>query len=136
VSYLVDANILSEMTKPAPDAKVVEWLSAHEAELVIDPIILGELCTGILALPAGRKRTQLEQWFAAVVEAIDCLAWDSNVSLRWASLVVGLRRKGDSLPILDSMIAATALTHNLTVATHNIRDFERCGARVVDPFAG
>jgi predicted nucleic acid-binding protein len=42
----------------------------------------------------------------------------------------------NTLPMLDSMIAATALTHNLTVATHNVRDFERCGARVVDPFAG
>lgn len=115
---------------------MVEWLSAHEAELMIDPIILGELCTGILALPAGRKRAQLEQWFAAVVESIDCLPWDANVSLRWASLVVELRRKGESLPMLDSMIAATALTHNLTVATHNVSDFERSGARVVDPFEG
>lgn len=103
---------------------------------MIDPIILGELCTGILALPAGRKRAQLEQWFAAVVEALDCLPWDANVSLRWVRLVVGLRRKGESLPMLDSMIAATALTHSLTVVTHNVRDFERSGARIVDPFAG
>lgn len=136
MSYLVNANILREVTKPAPDAKVVAWLSAHEAELMIDPIILGELCTGILALPVGRKRAQLEQWFAAVVEALDCLPWDANVSLRWVRLVVGLRRKGESLPMLDSMIVATVLTHSLTVVTHNVRDFERSGARIVDPFAG
>ena len=135
MTYLVDANVISEPTKPAPSSKVVDWLSTNEGNLVVDSIILGELCIGILALPRGRKRTQLEQWFDDVAQTIDCLPWDAAISRGWAKLVVDLKRKGDKLPLLDSMIAATALQHELTVATRNIRDFERAGVMVLDPFA-
>jgi len=109
--YLVDANVLSEPTKPAPNASVIEWLSTHEGDLFVDSIILGELCIGILALPPGRKRARLEQWFEALAETIECLPWDVAISRRWARLVVDSRRKGRSLPLLDSMIAATAEGH-------------------------
>ncbi|MDO8835326.1 MAG: type II toxin-antitoxin system VapC family toxin [Vicinamibacterales bacterium] len=132
--YLVDANVLSEATKPAPNTIVVDWLRAHEGELVVDAIVLGELRVGILGYPAGRKRQQLERWFASLVESVECLPWDARVSLRWADLVARLRRRGQSLPLLDSMIAATALEHGLTVATRNVRDFRRAGVPVVDPF--
>jgi toxin FitB len=106
----------------------------NERNLVVDSIVLGELSVGIFALPAGRKRTQLEHWFDAVAQTIDCLPWDAAVSRRWARLVVELTRKGRTLPVLDSMIAATALHHDLTVATRNMRDFRKTGVRVVDPF--
>ena len=132
--FLVDANVLSEPTKPAPNSRVVEWLGANERDLVVDAIVLGELRVGILALPAGRKRSRLEQWFDAVAATLDCLPWDAPVSRRWARLVVELRRKGRTLPVLDSMIAATALHHDLTVATRNTRDFRKTDVRVVDPF--
>ena len=135
MTYLVDANVLSEPTKPVPSSKVVDWLSANEQNLVVDSIILGELCVGILALPRGRKRTQLERWFADVVQAIDCLPWDVTISRQWAKLVVDLKQKGDRLPLLDSMIAATALQHGFTVATRNTRDFNKTGVQVLDPFA-
>ena len=134
MTYLVDANVLSEATRPAPNAHVVEWLGAHEDELVVDAIVLGELSIGILALPAGRKRARLERWFDAVVHTLDCLPWDDAVSRRWARLVVDLKRKGQTMPILDAMIAASALQHGLTVVTHNIRDFKRAGVPVFDPF--
>jgi predicted nucleic acid-binding protein len=135
MTYLVDANVLSEPTKPVPSSKVVDWLSANEQNLVVDSIILGELCVGILALPRGRKRTQLERWFADVVQAIDCLPWDVTISRQWAKLVVALKQKGDRLPLLDSMIAATALQHGFTVATRNTRDFNKTGVQVLNPFA-
>jgi len=135
MTYLVDANVLSEPTKLAPDAKVVGWLSAHEGDFVVDAIILGEICLGVLALPGGRKRAQLEAWFENVAQTIECLPWDAAVSRRWARLVSELRRKGRVMPLLDGMIAATALQHNLTVATRNIRDFHKAGVRVLDPFA-
>jgi hypothetical protein len=133
--YLVDANVLSEPTKPAPSGRVVQWLSANERNLVVDSIILGELCIGVLALPRGRKRTQLERWFAAIAQTVNCLPWDAAIGRRWAELVVDLRRKGDAMPLLDGMIAATALQHNLTVATRNTKDFGKAGVKVVDPFS-
>ncbi len=134
MTYLVDANVLGEPTKPAPNQKVVDWLRAHEADVVVDAIVLGELQLGILARPSGRKRTELERWFDSVVAALECLPWDGAVSRRWAELVAQLRRRGRSLPLLDSMIAATALEHGLTVATRNTRDFKITGVRVVSPF--
>jgi toxin FitB len=135
MTYLVDANVLSEPTKPVPNNKVIDWLTANEGNLVVDAIIVGELYVGILALPRGRKRTQLERWFADVVQTIDCLPWDATISRRWAKLVVDLKQKGDKLPLLDSMIAATALQHGFTVATRNTRDFNKTGVQVLNPFA-
>jgi len=134
MTYLADANLLSEPTKSAPNTKALGWLTAHEAELVVDPVVLGELSVGVLTLPRGRKRMRLERWFAAVAGRVECIPWDAAVGLRWARLVADLRAAGRAMPILDSMIAATALTHDLTVATRNVRDFRAAGVRVIDPF--
>jgi predicted nucleic acid-binding protein len=134
MTYLVDANILSEPTKPAPNRKVIAWLAANERDLVVDSIILGELRMGILSLPAGRKRTDLERWFEEVARTLECLPWDAAVARRWAELVVRLKRNGRVMPLLDGMIAATALTHNLAIATRNVDDFERAGVEVLNPF--
>jgi len=132
--YLVDANVLSEPTKPAPSGQVIAWLREHERDLVIDSVVFGELYIGLIALPLGRKRAGLEAWFAAVVERIQCLPWDAAVARRWAELIVGLKKSGQAVPVLDGMIAATALHHGLTVATRNGRDFEKAGVSIVDPF--
>ena len=132
--FLVDANVLSESTRLAPSPKAVEWLRRNERKLLVDSIILGELQVGILSLVPGRKRTALESWFDSMINTIDCVPWDRSVSLRWAKLVSDLKRRGKRLPLLDSMVAATALTHNLTVATRNIRDFRAARVKVVDPF--
>jgi hypothetical protein len=134
MTYLVDANVLSEPTKPAPSRKVIDWLKANERHLVVDAIILGELSIGILALPRGRKRRQLEQWFESLTQTIECLPWDAAISRRWAKLVVDVKQKGETMPLLDGMIAATALQHDLTIATRNVRDFQKAGLRPLDPF--
>lgn len=76
MKYLVDANILSEPTKPTPDPRVVAWLRANEPDIAVDPVILGELRFGILILPSGRKRTALERWFDAGVGVLHCLPWE------------------------------------------------------------
>jgi len=132
--YLVDANVLSEPTKQVADKRVIAWLDANESNLIVDSIIIGELRIGILALPRGRKRDRLEQWYETVIETIECLPWDAMVSRRWAALVVELRRKGETVPLLDGMIAATALQHDLTVATRNTRDFKKTGVKTLNPF--
>jgi toxin FitB len=136
VTYLVDANILSEPTKPSPDSNVVGWLRDNEREIVVDPVILGELRFGILLLPAGKRRSKLERWFERGVQRLQCLPWDGETGLRWASLLAKLRINGLAMPIKDSLIAATALVHNLIVATHNRPDFKNAGVKVVDPFEG
>jgi predicted nucleic acid-binding protein len=133
VTYLTDANILCEATKPTPNAKVLEWLRRNERELVVDPIILGEIQFGILLLPKGRRRQHLERWFETGVVRIACLPWEAATGLRWARLLAKLRASGEAMPIKDSMIAATALAHGLTVATRNSRDFAKAGVPVLNP---
>jgi predicted nucleic acid-binding protein len=135
VTYLVDANVLSEPTKPSPEASVVEWLRRHEREIAVDPIILGELRFGILLVPRGQRRARLERWFDEGVGRLQCLPWELQTGLRWAELVARLRRSDRAMPIKDSLIAATALVHGLAVATRNRTDFEKAGVKIVDPFA-
>jgi len=135
VTYLVDANVLSEATRPEPRAKVLTWLRQHEDELAVDPIILGEIRFGIHLLPAGARRRRLERWFDDGVARLVCLPWEAATGLRWAKLLADLRASGRSLTIKDSLIAATALVHGLTVVTRNTSDFKVSGARVLDPFA-
>ena len=135
MTYLVDANVLSEATRPEPDAKVVSWLRENERELAVDPIILGEIRFGIYLLAPGRRRRRLERWFDEGVAKIVCLPWEAATGLRWAKLLADLRASGRSLPIKDSLIAATALVHGLTVVTRNTPDFRVTGVRVLDPFA-
>ena len=133
--FLVDANVLSEATRPGPDPRVLEWLAQHEREIAVDPVILGEIHFGILLLPIGARRARLERWFQEGVERIHCLAWEAATGLRWARLLAELRTSGRSMPIKDSLIAATALVHGLAVATLNRRDFEQAGVEIIDPFA-
>lgn len=135
MKFLVDANVLSELSRASPSPEVIDWLRRHEAELAIDPFILGELRFGVLLLPKGRGRTALEQWFATTVKTIPCVTWTAETALRWSSLLAALRRRGKAMPIKDSLIAASALEHDLTVVTRNVRDFSAAGVRLVDPFA-
>jgi predicted nucleic acid-binding protein len=136
VKYLVDANVLSEPTKPAPVQRVVDWLIENEADLSVDPVILGEIRFGIHLLPAGKRRRRLEQWFEHGVTRIACVPMTADTGLRWARLLADLRAANRAMSVKDSLIAATALVHRLTVATRNTRDFRFSGAKVLDPFAG
>ena len=135
MKHLVDANVLSEATKPGPDPRVVEWLRRNERSIVVDPVVLGEVRFGILLLPRSARRTKLEQWFEQGVGRIQCLPWDSAVGLRWAQLLADLRARGRAMPIKDSLIAATALVHQLPIATLNRRDFEAAQVQITDPHA-
>lgn len=135
MSYLVDANVLSEATKPGPDRRILAWLRAHETELVIDPVILGELRFGILRLPRGARRQRLERWFDGGVGRLHCVPWDAATGSRWAQLLAELRARGRAMPIKDRLIAATALAHGLALAALNLRDFEPAGTELIAPMA-
>lgn len=134
MKFLVDTNILSEPTKPEPEPRVLEWLRHNEPALVVNPIVLGELEYGILLLPASRRRTRLQHWFADGVRRIRVVDWDADTASKWAELLARLKRRGLAMPIKDSLIAATALTHGLTVATRNTGDYQNAGVALVDPF--
>ncbi len=134
MTCLVDANVLCEAAKPSPDTRVIEWLTRNERDLVVNPVILGEVRFGILLLPSGRRRKKLESWFDEATRRIHCVPWDAETGLRWAELLAYLRTLGRPMPIKGSLIAATALTHGLQLATRNRRDFEACGVELVDPF--
>ena len=136
MTYLTDASILSEVTLPEPDARVLDWLRRREQEIVVDPVILGDLRFGILLLPHGFRRQQLDRWFDGVVSRVTCLPWEVSTGLRWAKLLADLRASGQTMSVKDSLVAATALTHGLTVATRQVRDFAKTGVPVLDPFQG
>ena len=129
-------NVLSEPTRGMPEQRVIEWLRQNERDLAVDPVILGEVWFGIRLLPKGRRRARLEAWFDAGVRRLQCLPWEANTGLRWAELLDRPRSTGRAMPIKDSLIAATALVHDLVVVTRNRTDFEHARVRLLDPFTG
>jgi toxin FitB len=134
VKYIVDANVLSEGTKSHPVAAAIEWLSANEAEIVVNPIILGELHFGILQLPAGRRRNRLEQWYSGGLKRLYVVEVDADTAEIWARILAELKRKGRSMAVKDSLIAATARQFGLAIATRNTRDFAAAGVSTINPF--
>ena len=130
----MDANVLSEGTRPSPAPQVLDWLANNEAELAVNPVILGEIEYGILRLPEGARRNRLLEWFQLGVQKIHVFVFDEATASTWARLLAQLRNNGRSMPVKDSMIAASALTHNLTVVTRNTHDFTATGLPVLNPF--
>ena len=134
MKFLVDANVLSEATKPNPNPKVVGWLAAHETQLAINPIVLGELRFGILLLPKGKRRSELLAWLDSGIRYLQMLDFDATTSENWAQLLADLRKQGRAMPVKDSLIAATARQFQLPIATRNAKDFAFAGVKVVNPF--
>jgi predicted nucleic acid-binding protein len=132
--YLVDADVLSEATKPEPAKKVVDWLVKNDRDLAVNPIILGELEFGILLLAAGRRRKRLLEWFESGVGQLNVIALDGTTATIWAKLLADLKRKGRAMPVKDSLIAATARQFQLTIATRNVSHFRHAGVQLFNPF--
>lgn len=132
-AYLLDTNVISELRKPRPHGAVVQWLEAlNDEQLYLSAVTLGEIQAGIELTreQAPEKAEDIERWLDQVAEAYNVLPMDATVFRRWARL---MHRKSDTL-YEDAMIAATAMAHQLTVATRNVRDFEALGVTVFNPF--
>ena len=138
MSFLLDTSVISELVRPAPDNNVIEWLRGiDEASLHLSVLTIGEIEKGIAKLPASARREKLETWVRR--DLADrfrerLLAIDSTVAATWGRLAGEAESRGEPLPVIDGLIAATCLAHDLTVATRNVADFQRCGARCFNPW--
>ncbi|HVR27993.1 MAG TPA: type II toxin-antitoxin system VapC family toxin [Thermoanaerobaculia bacterium] len=139
MSYLLATCFLSEFQKPIPRPSVVAWLRAQEEDtLFLSVLTLGELQRGIARLPASRKRSRLEAWLSSDLRRrFDgrILPIDETVALRWGEVQASVEAEGAALPVMDSLIACTALVHDLAVVTRNGEDFARTGVAIADPWA-
>jgi toxin FitB len=137
--FLIDTNVLSEYNRlGGPDPGVKLWLETTTRELQhVSVLTLAEIQKGIELLPQGKRRIQLEQWLRQDLEAWfsgRVLFVDRQVAGRWASLVARGIRGGKPIATIDSLIAATALAHDLTVVTRNVRDFANTGVATLNPW--
>jgi predicted nucleic acid-binding protein len=137
VKYLIDTSVLSELARHQPDQRVLHFIeTAVEPELWLSAISIGEITKGIISLPPGKKRAALEDWAQQAERRFGdrILPIGVETARTWGRLCGGLRAKGIQLPTADGLIAATALTHGLYVATRNVNDFEPTGVLLINPW--
>jgi predicted nucleic acid-binding protein len=137
---ILDSDVLSDLLKPAPSANVIDWIKRTDpAELATTAITIAEIRFGLERMPKGRRRNEAK---AAFEELIDrsylrhaILSFDANAAYRFAQIAADLERIG-RLPasVEDVQIAAIAQDRGASVATGNVRDFEKSGIKVIDPF--
>lgn len=139
MSYLIDTNVLSELRRKQADGRVLEWFAARAAQsLFLSVLTLGEIRKGIAALDANlvhaARRQALNDWLEVDLPTFflgRVLEVDANVADRWGRLQA---QAGRPLPAIDSLLAATALQHQLTLVTRNVRDFEGLGLSLLNPW--
>lgn len=138
MSFVLDTSVISELVKKVPHEGVVSWLSRQDEEsLYLSVLTLGELEKGISKLRASAHRDRLRTWLTrdlAARFADRLLPIDVAVAARWGMLAANAEKRGTPLPVIDSLIAATAMEHGFSVVTRNVTDFERCGVACVDPW--
>jgi predicted nucleic acid-binding protein len=136
--YLLDTNCVSELVCPKPEPRVIEWVdAADEATLYLSVLTLGEIRKGVASLPPSKRRTRLEGWLEVDLPARfsgRIVPIDAAISDRWGSISAEAKRRGKVLPVIDGLLAATALHHNLTVVSRNASDFKQSLVRVLNPW--
>jgi predicted nucleic acid-binding protein len=135
VSYLLDTNVLGEVTRRTPDARVLAWLrNVPDGTLHVSVLTLGEIRKGVESLPHGERRERLRVWLEEDVPQWfedRLLPVSAGVADRWGRL---LAQVGRPVPAVDSLLAATALEHDLRMVTRNEADFDFPGLQVINPW--
>lgn len=138
MKYLLDTCLISELVKKEPNPAVVSWLEEQEEQtLFLSVLNVGELQKGISKLPDGPRKDELQAW--VTLDLVERFAGriidiDLETALCWGRLQGAAEQAGEKLPLMDSLIAATATAHGLAVVTRNVRDMERCGGNVCNPW--
>jgi predicted nucleic acid-binding protein len=136
--FLLDTNVVSELIKPQPEANVTTWIEGtDESLLYLSVLTLGEIRRGIAVLPQSRRRAVLEAWLDKELRARfedRILTIDQEVADRWGFLTAAARSNGIVLPVIDGLLAATALEHNLTLVTRNTGQIPSMGVAVFNPW--
>lgn len=139
MNFLLDTNVISELVKPSPAPQVWQWVDVvPDSQMFISAITVGEIARGIEQLPASARRVRYELWFEHEIltrYADRIIAPDTAVMLRWGALMEALTARGRVLPAFDSLLAATALTHDMRLVTRNTQHFAETGVQIIDPWA-
>ena len=135
MSWLLDADVLSQPAKKTGDGRVIAWLGAQQEQCYTSAIVIAQLAFWVRT-KQGRQREALQAWLTKFTDAMHGRVLGFNVSVAdvWAEQQRALEKAGQRMPIEDSYIAAIARRHNLVIATGNDRDFRRSGLRVFNPF--
>ncbi|MGB3330756.1 MAG: type II toxin-antitoxin system VapC family toxin [Thermomicrobiales bacterium] len=137
VRYLLDTNVVSLLLRADGDRAAQALVQGLPQEVVyLSAITIGEIQRGISRLPTGRKRDELAAWFLTLqgTYADAILPITRDTALRWGELTARMQAAGQNIKAPDLLIAATALEHDLTVVTRNVRDCAPTGASVLDPW--
>lgn len=139
MNFLLDTNVVSEWTKPRPDAGVVAWLAgADEDRIFISVITIAELRHGIERLAPGARRQRLDGWLTNQVPLRfedRLLAVDAETANAWGRVMAQGQAAGRPPGTMDAFIAATVLRHDMTLVTRNVSDFEALGVRLINPWS-
>ena len=133
---LVDTNVLSELTRPTPEPRVIAWLEVNEPALALPTIALAELRYGIARLPDGRRRSGLLHFWQAICSQFRgrIFSFDERAAERYGDVAASAERAGRRLNVPDGQIVAIALVHGMRIATRNVKDFEATGVVIVNPW--
>ncbi|HPH95035.1 MAG TPA: type II toxin-antitoxin system VapC family toxin [Anaerolineaceae bacterium] len=138
MNYLLDTCVLSEFTRRQPNQRVINWLdSIDEEKLYLSVITIGEIQRGIERLPESHRKTGLLVWMNNGLMARfgpRILPLDAPTLFLWGSLTARMEAGGQPIPVMDSLIIATALQNNLIIATRNVADFMPAGVQVINPW--
>ena len=137
--FLLDTSVISELIRPKPDDKVLRWIEeTDESLLFLSVLTLGEIRNGVQRLRAGRRRGRLESWLHVDLPSRfqdRVLPIDAAIADRWGRISAIAAAKGKPVPVIDGLLAATAIHHNLTLVTRNSSDVSGTGVATLTPWS-